>query len=95
VYFLRIGIAFAVVIGLTIGQSGDQPGFKKGADPGADPVKPCNDLADNCKKPVKFVKEENGCSVFACEHGTNKEHLIRVSDQTGITKLQTIIKMEQ
>jgi hypothetical protein len=44
---------------------------------------------------VKLVKEDEGCAVFACEHGTPNEHLIRVSDETGRTTLKVLAKKEK
>ena len=41
----------------------------------------CSDSIKDCKLPVKFVTAINGCYVFACEYGTPKARLVKVSDK--------------
>ena len=41
----------------------------------------CSDVAKNCLRPVKYLTNRNGCFVYACEYGTAKSRLIKVSNQ--------------
>jgi len=81
---MRYIVLLLTVILLTMSGSGGQ--FDKSA------TAACNDSYAGCKKPVKFVGEVRGCYTFSCEHGTDKQHLVRVSDEKGRTRLQALAK---
>jgi hypothetical protein len=82
-YFcLLTAILLAATIGSGIQQSGE-------AVPGKSS---CSDDYSTCKKPVKFVSEDKGCYVFACEHGTEKERLVHVHEEKAKTHLETLVK---
>ncbi len=40
------------------------------------PQSECNGAAKDCKWPVKFIGEKNGCSCFACEYGKPTQRVI-------------------
>lgn len=50
----------------------------------------CSDSIKDCKKPVKFISQTNGCYAFACEYGKATQKVIHVSDVSDVkTLLQT------
>jgi hypothetical protein len=47
----------------------------------------CNDSIKNCKKPVKFISDQGGCYVFACEYGKPGAHTIRAKETNSVQAL--------
>jgi hypothetical protein len=47
----------------------------------------CSDSIKDCKKPVKFISQTNGCYAFACEYGKATQKVIHVSDVSDVKKL--------
>lgn len=50
----------------------------------------CSDSIKDCKKPVKFISQDNGCYTFACEYGAATQHNIHTRNTSDI---QTLLKM--
>jgi hypothetical protein len=95
---LVVGLGLPVLLVVTGFGSGPRSGKQKSVqkdqrfDLRSSKSANCSDPIDTCKSPVKFVEEEGGCYVFACEHGTSNEHLVRVSDEKARTRLQALAK---
>ena len=54
----------------------------------------CSDAINDCKKPVKFISQTNGCYAFACEYGKPTQKVIHVSDVSDVKKLLLTEKEE-
>jgi hypothetical protein len=62
------------------------PGPPRACAQGSD----CSDSINNCKKPVKFVSQDNGCYTFACEYGKATQHNIHTKNASDV---QTLLQM--
>lgn len=48
----------------------------------------CNDSIKMCKKPVKYVSDDDkGCYTFSCKYGTAEAYNIRTKDEGAIKVL--------
>ena len=47
----------------------------------------CLDSAKDCKLPVKYLGQRNGCACFACEFGKKTQRVICTTDQSAKTEL--------
>ena len=36
----------------------------------------CEDAVTDCKPPVRFIGEKDGCACFSCEDGKKTQHLV-------------------
>jgi hypothetical protein len=52
----------------------------------------CADPADNCKSPVKFLGERDGCACFTCEYGKPTQRIICTANGADKLKLMTLAK---
>jgi hypothetical protein len=50
----------------------------------------CSDSIQSCKKPVKFISQNNGCYAFACEYGTATQRVIHARD---VSDVKTLLQM--
>ena len=47
----------------------------------------CADAADDCRLPVKYLGEKDGCACFACEHGKRTQKIICTANEDDKIKL--------
>jgi hypothetical protein len=50
----------------------------------------CQDSIESCKKPVKYISDQDGCYTFACQYGTPKVHTIRTKETASIRTLMKL-----
>jgi hypothetical protein len=62
-------IFFTLLVGM-----GRHNSFNSAARNGGDVE--CSDSIKDCKLPVRFIGDKDGCACFACEHGKNTQHLV-------------------
>jgi len=62
---------------------------------GACANKSCMDSIKDCKAPRDFNSENNGCTCFDCEKGTEKQHLVCTMNATEIKILFDLIDKEK
>ncbi|MFY9610928.1 MAG: hypothetical protein WAU45_20245 [Blastocatellia bacterium] len=76
------GLACLFLIWLTLlaGMTTHRPFEEAYANVGQDQ---CSDPIENCKPPVRFVGDKDGCACFACEHGKRTQRLVCTRDESN------------
>jgi hypothetical protein len=69
-------ISFTLLAGMTPHRFVEEPGTSFGQDT-------CSDRVEDCKLPVRFVGDKDGCACFACEHGKKTQRLVCTKDETN------------
>ncbi|HKE56769.1 MAG TPA: hypothetical protein VKB46_08710 [Pyrinomonadaceae bacterium] len=64
----------------------NQASAKRNA-PIVDIVTDCADATKDCKSPVKYLGEKDGCACFACEFGKPTQRIICTANQDDKNKL--------
>ncbi len=52
----------------------------------------CTDSIKSCKRPVKFISQDNGCYTFACEYGKSTQNNIHTKNQADVKVLLQMAK---
>jgi hypothetical protein len=69
-------ISFTLLAGMTTHKFVEDPGTSFAQDT-------CSDRVEDCKLPVRFVGDKDGCACFACEHGKKTQRLVCTKDETN------------
>lgn len=57
-------------------------------------VSDCVDSPDNCRFPVKYLGENNGCACFSCEYGKKTQHIICTANDKDKATLMAQIRKQ-
>lgn len=52
----------------------------------------CADSPDDCRLPVKYLGENDGCACFTCEHGKPRQRIICTANEDDKIKLIAKVK---
>lgn len=55
----------------------------------------CQDSIANCKGPVHYISDQNGCYVFACEYGKPEMHIVRIKEPVSIKALMNLAEKSE
>ncbi len=55
-------------------------------------VQRCQDSPNDCKLPVKYLGERDGCACFTCEYGKSTQRIICTSNESDKNTLMALTR---